>query len=202
MPFEKSTRDNAAVLGERYHPCEHYRSDLFDSAECEGMAKLIADERGNAGLIQSSRGSAISASRIRRATVCAIPDGLRSNWIYEKLLNHLRKSNECRWRYDVSVVEPLQYVSHAPGGHYVWHTDVGPGALALRKLSFSVQLTSGDKYVGGSLQFREVGGTVSAPRRLGSLTVFPSFMLHRVKPVFWGTRIALVGWLLGDSPIK
>lgn len=88
------------------------------------------------------------------------------------------------------------------GGHYTWHTDVGPGEYSKRKLSITVQISNPADYLGGTLQFHRGHSIDRADRRRGSCTIFPSFLLHRVKPVFFGTRIALVGWARANTGLR
>ena len=37
------------------------------------------------------------------------------------------------------------------------------------------------------------------PDVLGSMILFPSYLVHRVLPITKGTRYAIVGWMHGDS---
>ena len=85
----------------------------------------------------------------------------------------------------------------------------------IRKLSITVLLN--DDYEGGEFQFKfanekmkgldKVGrglktNTLTPPMKgTGSVIVFPSYQLHRVKPVTKGTRYSLVGWACGP-PFK
>jgi predicted 2-oxoglutarate/Fe(II)-dependent dioxygenase YbiX len=104
--------------------------------------------------------------------------------------------------------DPVNVVRYGPDGHFVWHLDNGVARppLASRKLSFTIQLSNPGDYDGGDLEFAmyaadfegEVYGLDrAAARDRGALIVFPSFHLHRVRPVTRGTRYAIIGWLHG-----
>ena len=80
--------------------------------------------------------------------------------------------------------------------HFVRHVDVGD-QMPYRKLTFTVQLTPEDEYVGGDLVFPEAG--MVAPREVGSMTVFSSLLAHVVTPIVSGVRHALVGWIHGNE---
>ena len=98
-------------------------------------------------------------------------------------------------------------------GWFFQKHEVSPGAYAVagidiwgRKLSFTVQLSAPEDYVGGTLELamysQAYGGSqfssyVDQTRQRGALIAFPSFHLHRVTEVARGTRYALVGWLHG-----
>lgn len=80
--------------------------------------------------------------------------------------------------------------------HFARHVDVGD-QMPYRKLTFTVQLTPEDAYVGGDLVFPEAG--VVAPRTVGSMTIFSSLLAHVVTPIVSGVRHALVGWIHGNE---
>ena len=121
-------------------------------------------------------------------------------WIYNRLQQAIERANNQFWNFDlVSMPEPIQYTEYyGGGGHYDWHMDIGPGALSIRKVSITVQLSSHDEYVGGDLQFLQGPEPTNAPKKLGTVVIFPSFLLHRVSPVISGTRKSLVLWSGGQ----
>lgn len=88
-------------------------------------------------------------------------------------------------------------------GKYNWHIDLGSEPIqTMRKLSYSILLNVGE-YEGGELEFH-IGDYVMAnsnkgPDVLGSMILFPSYLVHRVLPITKGTRYAIVGWMHGDS---
>jgi len=69
--------------------------------------------------------------------------------------------------------------------------------ISHRKLSVTVQLSDEDSYEGGDLQFMINNRIENAPRKKGTVIVFPSFILHRVTEVTKGKRNSIVGWLSG-----
>lgn len=94
------------------------------------------------------------------------------------------------------LCDSMQFVKYGPGGHFDWHMDVGPGSGVRRKVTVCAQLTDATAYDGGMLEL--VGEPrVLWRRAMGSATVFPSILGHRLTPVTRGTRYALVAWMLG-----
>lgn len=81
--------------------------------------------------------------------------------------------------------------------HYAWHTDMIRESI-VRKLSFSIQLTDPTEYDGGDLQFMPEAND-SKIRHQGCMTIFPSFLTHRVSPVTRGVRHVIVGWIYGPE---
>jgi PKHD-type hydroxylase len=85
---------------------------------------------------------------------------------------------------------------YSGGGHYDWHVDRAVMQRVRTDLSFTIFLSDKDAYEGGELEFQQAGGSVvSVKGHAGSMVVYPSGMLHRVKPVTSGERTVIVGWL-------
>ena len=61
-------------------------------------------------------------------------------------------------------------------------------------------MTEPSEYEGGELQLVDYGNhTVLVPGHLGTVIVFDSKVPHKVWPVTWGKRFALVGWANGPQ---
>jgi len=89
-------------------------------------------------------------------------------------------------------------------GKYDWHLDIGEGhPISLRKISYSILLNP-DEYEGGELEFRIGKHHMPHPEQtgskaVGSMIVFPSYLLHRILPITKGVRYSMVGWIHGNS---
>ena len=125
------------------------------------------------------------------------PDG-ENMWLFDKMLALILAANQ-RFQFEVDMFEAIQLAQYEVGEFYDWHLDIGPGLMGNRKLSVTVQLSDPDSYEGGDLVLenglREE--PYVAPRDVGSVTVFPSFMKHKVTPVTKGVRHSLVVWASG-----
>ncbi len=165
----------------------------FSAEECRKMATLADPETIHDG--QIGRGQ---NTEIRDSTVSYVKVYEDSLWVYEKLEKILFELNR-EYKFELNGFhEGLQIAEYRPpGGHYVWHNDFGPGIFSTRKLSMSVQLSDADEYEGGELEFMD--SSEPAPKDIGSLIVFPSYMQHRVKPVTSGVRRSLVAWVSGPA---
>ena len=84
--------------------------------------------------------------------------------------------NKTNYGYDLSGGldgGTIQYSQYGPGNHYTWHTDVSPPDNALRKLSFTLQLSDEDEYEGDELQFiTPTRESFTAPKAKGTLISF------------------------------
>lgn len=207
MPKDKHAESDAQVgvdcagAALNFDPCRAVMlNDLLTASECKDLVSFAENLPLSDARVQTAPGQAQIRQWARSTSIAWIEyGGGQVDWIFERIDSAVLKLNTDRWRYDLKIIQPLQLSRYQFGDHFDWHSDVGAGLIARRKLSFSIQLTPSGKYWGGSLVFRN--GQV-ASRELGSCTVFPSFLSHRVKPVLFGIRLALVGWFLGDRPLR
>jgi PKHD-type hydroxylase len=125
-----------------------------------------------------------------------------TSWIFAKMAESINHINNEFFGFDLTGMEQgLQFTRYtAPGEHYDWHIDKGY-MTPTRKLSVSVQLSDPDDYKGGDLQLLFGRQPTSVKRERGFVTFFPSYVLHRVRPVTQGTRYSLVCWVSGP-PFK
>jgi len=122
--------------------------------------------------------------------------------IFEKIKLKIIEVNRNVFQYNLTDIEPIQYTRYYTGNFYVPHVDTDRELFMAnwcRKLSFSIQLSESTNYEGGDLLAFTGGEPIIACREKGSMTFFPSFMLHEVKPVTHGVRNALVGWCWGPK---
>lgn len=122
-------------------------------------------------------------------------------WLYRKLTHIILDVNK-KYSFELTDLENLQYTTYSLNEFYQKHIDIMKTFLVgniTRKLSFSIQLTPPEEYDGGELCIYQGKDPLIAPKDLGSITFFPSFLLHEVRPVTRGKRISMVGWVSGPS---
>lgn len=147
-----------------------------------------------------------------RNTTLFIPPA-PDEWLFSKILGAIMNFNnhETGYQFDIKgLAEPpnlMRYQAanidkHGKPGHYDWHMDVGPGPVpSMRKISYSLLLNPGE-YEGGELSFhigRNIDESFPGQDKIGSMIVFPSYLVHKVSHVTNGTRYVLVGWAHGNS---
>ena len=136
------------------------------------------------------------------------------HWLSGLLWHFAVLANKDLWRYNVSTSQGVQFATYETKGFYDWHKDeldepFGEGApepwrgLA-RKLSVSANLSDPADYEGGELLMKDTSGNTIQNRELaaqlgqqGTVVVFPSYILHAVRPVTSGVKHSLVTWVLG-----
>jgi PKHD-type hydroxylase len=132
----------------------------------------------------------------RNTTVRFAEDGF---WFAGILLEHAMKANrECKWEYDITFHECLQYAEYGPEQHYKWHTDTFAlsGAPTDRKVTAVCLMSDVTEFEGGQFQMR-LYNEYDAPLEKGTIIAFPSILEHRVTPVISGLRKSATIWLNG-----
>lgn len=193
--------------------------NLFTPDECQQIINTALndwDERES--MIQRDEGTEIKQNFKEdsdyRNTTLFIPKG-PDEWLFNKIMGAIMGFNnsESGYNFDVrGLAEPPNVMRYqAPDinpngkpGKYDWHMDVGPGPVpSMRKISYSILLNP-TEYEGGELCFHigrntDPHGDQHMESMIGSMLLFPSYMVHRVLPMTKGTRYAIVGWAHGSS---
>jgi len=142
---------------------------------------------------------------IRRTQVAWLERNGQTNLFYRRMEEITLSLNRQFFQFDLSGLAPMQFAVYdvSEQGHFDWHTDYGRERgheqHEPRKLSLSLQLSAPSQYQGGELQAQVRSRLETAPKTRGALVAFPSYVLHRVTPVTWGTRKSLVIWALGPE---
>ena len=184
-----------------------WRPDFLDSFQIKGYEKEIKNlEYAEKARILGKTENGIEGTydpSIRSSKVKWVPQSIEFRGLYERIAQEVIMHNNQHFKFDLdSIREQIQYTEyHAKDkGKYDWHLDLGSGWASLRKLSVTINLSDPKDYDGGVLEF-DLGGktTTQAPKEKGSITVFPSYLLHRVTPVTRGVRKSLVLWIGGNA---
>ena len=184
-----------------------FKSNLaFTPEECEKII-ATADQQYAAKARVGSEATSKTDLKIRDVDQYHIGLNEDTRWIYNKLALAVAMANHEHFKFNISGIthelQLLHYRSTPEGnGHYDWHTDVGHGHSAKRKISISVMLSPDDKYIGGDLEVNDHGTMLRGIREQGAINMFPSYQLHRVTPVTEGERWALVIWINGPERFK
>lgn len=142
---------------------------------------------------------------VRRVDTYSIPYDNSTKWIFQKIATAVGVVNTEYYKYDLLGITHSLQLLHYKGeerGHYDWHIDAGNGSSATRKISLSIPLTDRSLYEGGDLELNNNGTIMKAIDEQGSITFFPSFMVHRVTPVTKGERWVIVVWIHGPNRFR
>ena len=170
---------------------------IIKNAVDDKFIQSIIDVGKNQKLEEARIGGESSTSNnIRSTKISWIMDKTILLTLKDKMLEINKSKN---WNYDVTDMFPFQYSVYHENDHYDWHVDTGSAYLKQKERKISFSLILNDNYKGGELEFKNSDENISLDLNKGDMVTFPSFLEHRVKPVLNGTRISLVGWMLGPK---
>lgn len=123
-------------------------------------------------------------------------------WIYEKIAESVKKINDEYFHFDIDRIdEKIQYLKYEECSHkFDWHMDRWDGGPS-RKFAVILQLSDDNEYEGGDIELMLSKQPLKMSRHIGSLTIFPSYLMHRVTEVTKGTRHSLL-CLIGGPPFR
>jgi len=170
-----------------------YSEKVFSKIECEKIIKIAKNE----GLI---KGNTRGKTDVRLSNITWLYANDDLEWVFRKITDVVLFLNNKYFNFDIfGLNEGLQFTNYkAPSDKYEKHVDRAQGIL-VRKLSLSIQLTDPKDYEGGELFLYEDKKGLEMSKEQGTLVLFPSFILHEVKPVTKGERNSLVSWVTGKQ---
>lgn len=95
---------------------------------------------------------------------------------------------------------PQQFVgvrlnTYGVGDYYGWHVDLASMEGVRTDLSFTLFLSNSDDYEGGELELNHGTHISRVKGEAGQIVIYPTGVLHQVKPVTKGRRTAIIGWI-------
>jgi PKHD-type hydroxylase len=179
------------------------RAGVFTPEECSRIVEIAGTLGVRAAKTdKDGPGSAVHLSQ-RHCDIQWVPPSTQGwDWVFARIEEHARALNSEAWNFDVGPPDAIQYTQYRFAQFYAAHFDNGSKATEHRKLSVTVQLSPPGEYVGGRLSFWSMNAPRTAPLEQGAMTVFPSYLMHVARPVWWGTRRCLVSWLSGPERLK
>jgi PKHD-type hydroxylase len=140
----------------------------------------------------------VSDTAVRDSRIVFLHPADDMEWAFRRMTDAVMLLNERYFGFDLfGMTEGFQFTRYdAPTGFYGMHIDKATGG-PVRKLSLTIQLSAPADYDGGELALQIGAAPVAMPRQQGQLIVFPSYVLHEVRPVTRGTRYSLVSWVTG-----
>lgn len=170
-----------------------YWEKVFTKEECEKIIKIAKKK----GLI---KGKTTMESDVRKSQICWLYASDDLDWVFRKITDIVLNLNDRFFQFDLhGLNEGLQFTNYkAPSNKYGKHIDRAFNTI-IRKLSLSIQLTDPKEYEGGELFLYESEEGTEMKKEQGTLLLFPSYILHEVKPVTKGERNSLVSWVTGKQ---
>lgn len=170
-------------------------NNMFTPEDCKEIIKIGKSYKSENGTIESGNNS-----NIRKSNVTWLPAlDAKNETIYRKVCDAIISGNQSMFGFDLTYIEDLQFTEYNKGSFYKSHKDAGFNKNYSRKLSFILQLTDSSEYEGGDLVLYDssISEPCIADREIGTITLFPSYLVHEVTPITKGKRHSLVGWVNG-----
>jgi PKHD-type hydroxylase len=135
-------------------------------------------------------------SRVRTCESAWIDQSPSTQFLYDAIIRAAVKINDQKYRFDIGGLETVSVLRYRPFQKFDWHWDTYTGSK--RKLTCVVNLSSPDEYLGGGLQTKSDWRNAEIRYDLGAASFFPSYIEHRAKAPWLGTRWVAVAWITGE----
>ena len=179
-----------------------WMDNVFSSEQLDWLQQK-AKTTTDIAQVGASNNTAVDTN-IRRSSVSWLSNTPETSLLFDMLAHTVSSLNSQYFRFDLTGFgEPAQLTNYdsAEHGMYGWHVDFGGDFdTPSRKLSLVLQLSDPSEYEGGALELQPGGSQIVRMRKQrGLISVFPSWTLHQVTPVTWGSRQSLVLWVTGPT---
>ena len=182
-----------------------YSHVTWDNAFSEEEIQNIVDYCDAIGTTSGTTFGGTTKEEIEKHRVSNVKFHKRNDetaWIFDRLNFVIQAANEQFYNFDLNGYSEFQYTTYDENGRYDFHTDMAYGGKyseELRKLSMTLLLN--DDFEGGEFEVNigKEENSTTVPMKKGQAVLFPSFVLHRVKPITKGVRKSLVVWVVGPK---
>jgi len=130
--------------------------------------------------------------------VAYIPPVDDTEFVYKRIWDLVDAVNKRYWKFNLyDFAEPLKFTEYRENNGTSLHTDNNMNDSVYRKLTVIVQLTEEMDYVGGQVEVHNTKYSLRLSKTRGSVSIFPSYILHQVAPILCGVRNSLVAFVHG-----
>jgi len=171
--------------------------NVFSDTELDMIASMFDEDELKIGTTSDDNKQSLD---IRDSKIRFLESSLEENkWIFQRLTATVQQANNQFFQFELDRIESLQYTTYKKNQYYRDHLDImyKSPSNAVRKLSFSVQLSDPDDYKGGDLLLKISSDPTQVKKTRGTVIFFPSYVLHEVTSIEQGVRKSLVGWVTG-----
>lgn len=170
---------------------------VFTDAECDDIVKIGYSKK----MDYQQTTAKIVNKKAFNSKVCSIePEDEGIDFVYKKLRGLVAYYNSIIWNYNIyDFGEPIKFTEYNEFEQSSTgiHCDLGDDITLYRKLTVVVQLTDEESYKGGDLMVQQENKLIGVSKMRGTVIIFPSFLMHCVKPVTKGIRNSIVLFVYG-----
>lgn len=172
-----------------------YWEDFLSSEECDNIVEIGKSKKIEKGVTGNN-----NLNKNRDSNISWLAPDNELVFLYKKLTNVITSLNDKYFKFDLfGFTDGLQFTNYkAPSGKYDEHVDRAFNVI-VRKLSVVILLSDVNDFKGGEFELITGDVPTELDMQKGKLFLFPSFILHRVKPIIEGERNSLVGWVTGSN---
>ena len=174
--------------------------NFINDQECQEIFDWANDIENfeDAAIGEHNNNSSSVNHTLRNTNIKWLMPGDKTQNFFKKLTDFITYVNENNFHYDLTYIEALQFSKYdsADSQFYGPHVDCH-WHYHQRKLSVIIFLNDRDDFTGGELMINLTGTLQKMNHKKNSILVFPSFLVHEVKPVLSGVRYSLVTWVNG-----
>lgn len=162
----------------------------FSADECDNIIRHEKGRLSGGGVEQKRWG--LPTAFVRKSEVSWILPGTDLDPLLGRAMQVVTNIALELYNVQLSDFEPAQFTHYGSMCHYGKHNDIimnGPNRL----ISAVILLNDPKEFVGGRFWIDVKKGNWP-PLKQGDMIVFPSYLMHQVKPVWTGHRYSLVMW--------
>jgi predicted 2-oxoglutarate/Fe(II)-dependent dioxygenase YbiX len=199
IPWERSVVTYPYVWWDGAFTDEELKS-IIEYCESDGLER--------ASIIGNTPDDKEATEQVRRCDIKFHRKTEDTSWFFDRMNTVITQLNNQFYGFDLNGYDAFQYTSYnaQEKGTYHWHMDtclgrdsLPQGMIEPRKLSLTLLLN--DEFEGGEFMVNlgNESHAVHVEIPKGRIILFPSFIIHSVKPVTKGFRKSAVIWVTGPK---
>lgn len=171
---------------------------LLSAEDCDRILALPEDPHLTSQFLQHQRQLMPGYASYMRCQSQVIPMQAESEWLFAHLHTIMSAVNHRHFHFEADRLMGAQLLTLENGQQLDWHSSIGEGQFATRKLMLVAFLSPDQNYSGG--EFELMASPFATMRRAqGMIVVCPAFSVIRIHPVTAGKMQVLVSWLHGTG---
>lgn len=171
-------------------------ADVLSEEQCAEVKRLAVEHGLSRSEVLDKDLQSTVKSRIRTCESSWIRQDASTQFLYDAVIRAAVRTNESHYQFDIGGLETVSVLRYRPFQKFGWHWDTYRGSN--RKLTCVINLSTPEEYLGGGLQTKSEWRDADKRFDLGAASFFPSYIEHRARSPWLGTRWVAVAWIIGE----